>query len=79
LFLTDDESTALDYAESSARHDKSAPVLVEVNVEALRRAGGTIKYDSDDEDILEQFLYKGPLPSNLVRKIENVKSQKSTG
>jgi hypothetical protein len=73
LYLTNNEDTACDYAESAGCHDKSTPMLVEINVAALRKAGGSIGYDFDGDDvILEQILYRGPLPRNLVLKASTV-------
>ena len=73
LYLTNNEDTACDYAESAGCHDKSTPMLVEVNVAALRKAGGSLAYDFDGDDvILEQILYRGPLPRNLVLKASTV-------
>jgi hypothetical protein len=74
LYLTDDENTAADYADSSARRDRSEPVMVEINVVALQKQKGTIRYDrsGDVEDILEQLIYKGSLPSNLILKVEKL-------
>jgi hypothetical protein len=73
LYLTSDENTACDYAESSARRDRSEPVLVEIDVQALRAAGGDVAYDEDNgETIFEQILYRGPLPGKLIRKVEKI-------
>ena len=74
LYLTDDENTAYEYAENAERIDRSPPVIIEVDVAVLRKAGGSIAYDTDDdEDILEQLLYKGPLPPGFVRGVESLK------
>lgn len=73
LYLTNDENTAVDYAESRAHMDRSTPVIVEIDVDVLRQAGGSLKQDTDwGEGILEQFIYEGPLPRNFIRSFEEL-------
>lgn len=79
LFLTDDENTAYEYAFEAARRWGGEPVIVKVSTAKLKKAGGKLWYDADnDEIIIEQMVYEGPLPAGFILDVERLKPEPRT-